>query len=71
MQHGCTPAYKASEKGHTETVALLLAYNADIKRASNVDQFKKFKCFQVIDDELKDFNIAFAIYNQRFLHMRT
>jgi ankyrin repeat protein len=36
MQDGCTPAYRASEKGHTEILALLLANKADINAASKV-----------------------------------
>jgi ankyrin repeat protein len=43
MQVGLTPAYVASEKGHTETVALLLANKADINAACGVQQFKIFK----------------------------
>jgi ankyrin repeat protein len=44
MQIGATPAYMASLKGHTETVALLLANKADINAATKVQQFKIFKC---------------------------
>jgi ankyrin repeat protein len=43
MQHGATPAYIASQNGHTETVALLLANKADINAASDVHHFKIFK----------------------------
>jgi ankyrin repeat protein len=43
MQDGCTPAYIASEKGHTETLALLLANKADINAANKVQQLKIFK----------------------------
>ncbi len=43
MQGGCTPAYAASSKGHTETLALLLANKADINAATQVLQFKLFK----------------------------
>jgi len=45
MQNGDTPAYIASQNGHTETVALLLANKADINAASNVQQLKIFKYF--------------------------
>jgi ankyrin repeat protein len=38
MQLGFTPAHIASQNGHTETVALLLANKADINAASNVQQ---------------------------------
>ncbi len=43
MQDGFTPAYIASLKGHTETVALLLANKAVIDVADKVQQFKIFK----------------------------
>ena len=43
MQDGITPAYIASDKGHTETLALLLANKADINAATQVHQFKLFK----------------------------
>ncbi len=36
MQDGCTPAYRASEKGRTEILALLLANKADLNAASKV-----------------------------------
>jgi ankyrin repeat protein len=40
MQDGTTPAYEASEIGHTEILALLLAIKADINAATQVQQFK-------------------------------
>jgi ankyrin repeat protein len=43
MQDGFTPAYAASENGHTEIVALLLANKADINAATKVPQFNFFK----------------------------
>jgi ankyrin repeat protein len=43
MQRGATPAFIASEKGHTQTVALLLANKADINAAMKVQKFKIFK----------------------------
>jgi ankyrin repeat protein len=43
MQEGATPAYMASENGHTETLALLLANKADINAANELHQFKIFK----------------------------
>ncbi len=43
MQGGNTPAYIASEKGHTEILALLLANKADINAAIKVQQFKFFQ----------------------------
>jgi hypothetical protein len=43
LQASFTPAYGASEKGHTETLALLLANKADINAAIKVQQFKMFK----------------------------
>jgi ankyrin repeat protein len=45
MQDGFTPAYVASEEGHTETLALLLANKADINAASKVQQFKLLNYF--------------------------
>jgi ankyrin repeat protein len=42
MQNGSTPAYIASQAGHTETLALLLANKADINAAIEVQQFKIF-----------------------------
>jgi hypothetical protein len=43
MQDGSTSAYVASEKGHTEVLALLLADKADINAATKVHQFEIFK----------------------------
>jgi ankyrin repeat protein len=43
MQDGSTPAIMASEKGNTETLALLLANKADINAATNVYQIEIFK----------------------------
>jgi ankyrin repeat protein len=43
MQDGLTPAHVASLKGHTETLALLLANKADINAANKVQQLKLFK----------------------------
>ncbi len=40
MQDGRTAAYVASINGHTETLALLLSYNADANLASEVHQLK-------------------------------
>jgi hypothetical protein len=42
MQGGFTPAYIASEKGHSESLALLLANKADINAASEAQQLKIF-----------------------------
>jgi ankyrin repeat protein len=52
MQDGITPAYVASQNGHTETVALLLANKADINAANKVQQFKIFKYLYLIDNKL-------------------
>ena len=52
MQNGVTPAYVASEEGHTETLSLLLANKADINAAREVQQFKIFKYLFLIDSEL-------------------
>ena len=40
MQSGFTPACFASEKGHAEILALLLADKADINAANEVQQLK-------------------------------
>jgi hypothetical protein len=39
MQNGSTPAHVPSAKGHTETLALLLANKAEINAANIVQQF--------------------------------
>ena len=59
MQGFSTPAFIASQNGHTETLALLLANKADVNAASEVHQFNIFKYLLLIDNELQDFNIAF------------
>ena len=63
MQGGFTPAFIASQNGHTEILALLLANKADINAASEVQQFKIFKYLLLIDNELQYFNIAFHFIN--------
>ena len=68
MQDGATPAYIASEKGHTEILALLLANKADINAANKVQQLKIFKYLLLIDNELQDFNIAFIILSTILAH---
>jgi hypothetical protein len=68
MQGGFTPAYIASETGHTEILALLLANKADINAATKVQQFKIFKYLLLIDNELYDFNIAFFILSTILAH---
>ncbi len=55
MQDGFTPAYGASEEGHTQTVALLLANKADINAATEVQHFKIFKYLLLIDKELRGY----------------
>jgi hypothetical protein len=42
MQHGNAPADVASDNGHTESLALLLANKADINAATKVHQLKKY-----------------------------
>jgi ankyrin repeat protein len=42
----------ASQYGHTEILALLLANKADINAATKVLQFKIFKYLLLIDNEL-------------------
>ena len=61
MQGGFTPAYIASQNGHTEILALLLANKTDINAASEVPQFKIFKYLLLIDNQLQGFYIAFFI----------
>jgi hypothetical protein len=68
MQGGFTPAYIASEKGHTEFLALLLANKADINAATKVQQFKIFKYLLLVDNELHDINIAFFILSTILAH---
>ena len=68
MQDGFTPAYVASQNGHTETLALLLANKADINAASKVQQLKIFKSILLIDNELRDFNIVFFILSTILAH---
>jgi ankyrin repeat protein len=68
MQSGATPAFIASENGHTEILALLLANKADINAASEVQQFKIFKYLLLNDNELQDFNIAFFILSTILAH---
>ncbi len=41
-QNGHTPAYLASQRGHTETLALLLSNTADVNAAAHVHQLKIF-----------------------------
>jgi ankyrin repeat protein len=48
MQDGSTPAYEASVRGHTETLALLLSNNADVNAANKVLQVKNIQIF-IID----------------------
>jgi ankyrin repeat protein len=43
MQNGITPAFIASQNGHTETLVLLLANKANINVADKAQQFKIFK----------------------------
>ena len=68
MQGGATPAYIASENGHAETLALLLANKADINAADKVQQFKIFRYVLLVDNELQDFNIAFFILSTILAH---
>jgi ankyrin repeat protein len=42
MQDGFTPAHAASEYGHTETLALVLANKANINASDEVQRFKIF-----------------------------
>ena len=68
MQGGFTPAFIASQNGHTQTLALLLASKAEINSASEVHQFKIFKNLLLMDNELQDFNIAFFILSTILAH---
>ena len=60
MQGGFTPAFMASQNGHTKTLALLLANKVDINAAIKVHQFKIFKFVLLTDNELQDY-LAFFI----------
>jgi ankyrin repeat protein len=46
FQDGCTPAFIASQNGHTETLALLLENKADANAADEVlkSPHSDFKC---------------------------
>ena len=68
MQGGFTPAFIASEKGHSEILALLMANKADINAAMKVQQLIIFKYLLLIDNELYDFNIAFFILSTILAH---
>jgi hypothetical protein len=68
MQNGTTPAYKASQNGHTETLALLLANKADIHAARKVQRFKIFNYLRLINNELQDFKIAFFMLSTILAH---
>jgi ankyrin repeat protein len=68
MQDGWTLALTASHKGHTETVALLLANKADINAANKVHQFKISKYLSVIDNENEDLNIAIFVLSTNVAH---
>jgi hypothetical protein len=68
MQDGATPAFIASQNGHTETLALLLANKVDINAASEVQQFKIFKYLLLIENELQDFDISFFILSTIVAH---
>ena len=54
MQDCYIPVYAASQKGHTETLAILLANKADINAADKVHQLKIFQYLYLIDSELQD-----------------
>ena len=68
MQDGATPAFVASQNGHTETLALLLANKADINAANKVQQLKIIKFALLIDNKLRDFNIVFFILSTILAH---
>ena len=44
MQDGTTPAIVASRKGHTETLALLLANKADVNSEDKLQKFNLLSC---------------------------
>ena len=70
MQDGFTPAIVASESGHTQTLALLLANKANIDAANKVQQFKLLSCLKFIYNELQDKDISVSYYPQ-FKHIKT
>ena len=65
MQIGTTPAHIASRKGHTETLALLLANKADINAAMKVQQLKIFNSLLLIETNFMILTLLFSYY-QRF-----
>jgi hypothetical protein len=65
MQGGFTPAYVASQCGHTQTLALLLANKADINAAMKVQQLKIFKYLLLIETNFMILTLLFS-YSQRF-----
>jgi ankyrin repeat protein len=65
MQDGNTPAIVASQEGHTQTLALLLANKADVNAADKVQQLKLLSCLKLIYNELQDKDICVSYY-QRF-----
>jgi hypothetical protein len=68
MQGGSTLAYAASAKGHTKTLALLLANKAEINAAKEVQQLKTFKYILLIDNQLQEFNIALFMLSTILAH---
>jgi hypothetical protein len=52
----------ASQMGHTDVLALLLANKADIKAVQNI------QIFIATDNELQDFYIAFFIFSTIIAH---
>ena len=68
MQDGTTPAYIASQNGHTQTLALLLANKADMNSAKKAQQLIIFKFVLPIDNKLQYFNFAFFILSTFLAH---
>jgi ankyrin repeat protein len=70
MQDGHTPAIVASSKGQTETLALLLANEADVNSADKVHQFKLLSCLLFIYNKFEDKDI-FVSYYPQFKYIKT
>jgi hypothetical protein len=58
-QDGRTPAYAASQNGHTKSLELLLSNNADVNAVSKVQRFNIFRNSEI---EAMSWNMNTLIY---------